>query len=88
MLPTELRNSNILFDICQSGDRNLTAVAVTGVGLALCGIEYDMNELQLKKHQLSGEGEKKKEKKKTKKDINVTQSDDIIIPINLQVHTS
>ena len=51
ILPEEVRNEKILYEICQSGDRQRAALAVSGMGLALCGVGYDLEDLRDYKNQ-------------------------------------
>jgi hypothetical protein len=55
------RDYDVLLNICMDGKRSEAASAAPGVGLALCGVGYNINELNKKKHNIGG----------TSKDINV-----------------
>jgi tRNA pseudouridine(38-40) synthase len=49
VLPADIRNVNILIDICHSGNRLLTAVSLPGEALCFAGVGYDKFDLAIYK---------------------------------------
>jgi tRNA pseudouridine(38-40) synthase len=49
VLPAHVRNVNILIDICDSGNRLLTAVSLPGEALCFAGVGYDQFDLAIYK---------------------------------------
>jgi tRNA U38,U39,U40 pseudouridine synthase TruA len=53
LLPLNERDPGRLLDICKEGDRGRSALAISGVGLAMSGVGYNLEDFSKSKHGVS-----------------------------------